>query len=199
MATPRRNGSRFAIRHAAQLAMAASLCLFLVGCGGRRNERVSSVPVMAPPPPTVVARPADTTTVIAATPAPAPATVIGAATPAPTSTTVITATPAPGPRTAVVAADVPPAPPPNPSVVVSPPPQPRAPDWDPLDKDRYGFDGDRYLSLVTPEEVDVLRLRSRGDLASHLSRFLSEKEKENLRRRSAELTEIGADPLQVGE
>jgi len=65
--------------------------------------------------------------------------------------------------------------------------------------DRYGFDGDRYLSLVTPEEMDVLRLRARGDAASHLSRFLTDKERENLRRRAAELTEIGADPLRVGE
>lgn len=80
-------------------------------------------------------------------------------------------------------------------VPVSPPTDPT----DPSVADRYGFDGDRYLSLVTPEEMDVLRLRARGDAASHLSRFLTDKERENLRRRAAELTEIGADPLRVGE
>lgn len=81
-----------------------------------------------------------------------------------------------------------------------PPPVRQLPnDDDPEVRDQYGFDGERYLSLLTPEEVDILRLRSRGDTASHLSRFLSAKEKENLRRRAAELTEIGVEPLRIGE
>lgn len=86
-------------------------------------------------------------------------------------------------------------PPPGRPVPVPPPTDPTNPSVE----DRFGFNGDRYLSLVTPEEMDVLRLRARGDAASHLSRFLTDKERENLRRRAAELTEIGAEPLRVGE
>jgi hypothetical protein len=110
--------------------------------------------------------------------------------------------PAISPPAVVETPPPPPAEPPPPVAAAASPSSPgrRLPsDDDPGLKDQYGFNGDRYLSLLTPEEVDILRLRARGDLASHLSRFLSNKEKENLRRRAAELTEIGAEPLRIGE
>jgi hypothetical protein len=160
------------------VVLAALLVSFVAGCGGRRSEQPPSrVPVMAPPP-------------VVITPPPNPGGVIAATTPAPT---VIGTSPDPAPRT---------EPPPPPSAEREPvraaPPRPVA-EWDPAEPDQHGYAGDRYVGLLTPEEVDILRLRSRGDLASHLSRFLTEKEKENLRRREAELTEIGADPLRIGE
>jgi hypothetical protein len=160
------------------VVLAALLVSFVAGCGGgRRSEpSPSQVPVMAPPP-VVITPPRNPAGVIAAT-TPAP-TVIGGSSEAPPQTD-------PPPP---LAERVP---------VPAPPPRPAA-EWDPAEPDHHGFPGDRYVGLLTPEEIDILRLRSRGDLASHLSRFLTEKEKENLRRREAELTEIGADPLRIGE
>lgn len=190
MIRQRRGASLLANPRGVQAVVVVSLGLLLAGCGGRRSERVTTVPVMSPPPPAVIAREPDMTVIAA------PA--------ANERTRVVTAAPSPTGSTTVISQN-PPAPAP-PGLVITPPPAPVSPSpstspaqWDPTEPDRYGFDGEKYLSLVTAEEVDILRLRSRGDMASHLSRFLSEKEKENLRRRAAELTEIGADPLQVGE
>jgi hypothetical protein len=165
--------------HRGSLVVLAALLISLVaGCGGRGSEPPPSrVPVMAPPP-VVITPPANPRGVIAAT------------TPAPT---VIGTQSDPAPPT-----EPPPPPLAERTPVPTAPPRPAA-EWDPAEPDQHGFPGERYVGLLTPEEVDILRLRSRGDLASHLSRFLTEKEKENLRRREAELTEIGADPLRIGE
>ncbi len=162
----------------ATYALAVGLGLLLTGCGGRRAERSATVPVMAPPP--------------AQTAAPHPnTTVIAAATPAETQplSEGVTAPPPPAPAPSLV----------DPDRIESALSANRSLDWNPTQPDAYGFDGDRYLNLLTAQEMDILRLRARGDTASHLSRFLSEKERENLRRRDAELTEIGAEPLQIGE
>ncbi|PTY05954.1 hypothetical protein DB347_15615 [Opitutaceae bacterium EW11] len=52
---------------------------------------------------------------------------------------------------------------------------------------------DYYLSLMTPDEVDVLRARARASGRSdyRLTDFLTDQERENLRRRDASRREIG--------
>lgn len=54
-------------------------------------------------------------------------------------------------------------------------------------------DEDYYMSLMTPDEVDVLRARARASGRSdyRLTDFLTAEERDNLRRRDASRREIG--------
>ena len=65
--------------------------------------------------------------------------------------------------------------------------------------DAHGFTDAAYAALLTPEETDVLRLRARGDTARPLTDHLTERERDNLRRRARESREIGRESERVGE
>lgn len=57
--------------------------------------------------------------------------------------------------------------------------------------DAYGFTSNQYLALLKPEEMEILRQRSYGKPEMELAAFLTEKERANLRARSASQIEIG--------
>jgi hypothetical protein len=58
-------------------------------------------------------------------------------------------------------------------------------------RDAYGYTSAEYLSLVTPEEREILRERARGSQTVDLAVFLTDQEKANLRNRAASRAEIG--------
>ena len=62
-----------------------------------------------------------------------------------------------------------------------------------MDSGGYSSSENYYMSLMRPDEVDILRARARASGRSNyeLTDFLTEEEKANLRRRDASRQEIG--------
>lgn len=58
-------------------------------------------------------------------------------------------------------------------------------------RDSYGFTSQDYLSLVTSDEMAILRRRAEGSSTSDLALYLTDQERANLRARSNRQQEIG--------
>lgn len=186
---------RLPLRSAFVLLGTSLLLVGLSGCGGRSRRAEPEAPRMttraieASQPRTIATSP-----VVAAPTAP----VIGSeperATPRRPETIGAVTTPAPVAE--VERAGPPAAVPPPAREPVEATPRPGFPAGP---ADRHGLTEADYAGLLTPDETEVLRLRARGEIDEPLTRHLTERERENLRRRALESREIGAEPLRVGE